>query len=678
MPLVPPNLDTRTFEQILAEVRRRVPTYTPEWTDLNDGDPGITLAQLFAFMSEQLLFQVNQVPDKGLVTFLKMVGAELHPATPAVADITFIPSGASDVGSDPTFALDARTQVQTSGPPPGQKTPITFETIAPFTVINGTIDDLVTCNCAGDYPSVKTANDSVVGTYRPFGAATTAEDAFFIVLDLNVKAGAPPWPLGKFRVRVDKAGSTDVGEPGAPATTGNPPRIAWAYSSGTTVVGGETMVTFTAMTPASDSTLELTRSGYLEFNFDNADVMKRATASGVLPAAFQDKFVIRAQVVRPGSYGASPPALKSVRLNTIPARSLTTVHAEDLGRSTGLAFQRFQLANAPVFPGTTSIGVEESGSTLVPWTETLDLFAAGPDDRVYELIPATGEILFGDGVHGKIPPPDDGTDAAGNVKAVDYQYGGGLGGNVGAGKLTRVLLASPGPPFYDATNFLAARGGDDEEPVALGVARAPAVVRSRYRAVSIADFEALAREAPETRIARAHALANTRPCVRSGRSPGSVTVILVPNALYADSIAAPIPLLPETADAVARYLDQRRLVTCEVFTAAATFRPVTVDVTLQLAPGASLAATRTGAVDALNRYFHALVGGDDGLGWPFGGAIYFSRVFQQLLSVGGVLRVEQLTIALDGSPGVSCKDVALNPGELLFSVDHVVRVRVSP
>src|SRR4051794_34411476 len=107
MPLVAPNLDTRTFEQILTEVRRRVPTYTPEWTDLNDGDPGITLAQLFAFMSEQLLFQVNQVPDKGLITFLKMVGAELHPATPAVADITFIPTGQSGVGSDPTFPLDA-------------------------------------------------------------------------------------------------------------------------------------------------------------------------------------------------------------------------------------------------------------------------------------------------------------------------------------------------------------------------------------------------------------------------------------------------------------------------------------------------------------------------------------------------------------------------------------------
>src|SRR5580693_8891455 len=114
MPLVAPNLDTRTFEQIVAEVRRRIPTFTPEWTDLNDSDPGITLAQLFAFMSDQLIFQVNQVPNKGLITFLQMVGVELHPAVPALADVTFIPTSGNDVGSPLIIEIDERTQIQTA------------------------------------------------------------------------------------------------------------------------------------------------------------------------------------------------------------------------------------------------------------------------------------------------------------------------------------------------------------------------------------------------------------------------------------------------------------------------------------------------------------------------------------------------------------------------------------
>ena len=43
------KLDDRTFEQLVAEAKRRIPGYTPEWTDLNDTDPGLTLVQLFAW-----------------------------------------------------------------------------------------------------------------------------------------------------------------------------------------------------------------------------------------------------------------------------------------------------------------------------------------------------------------------------------------------------------------------------------------------------------------------------------------------------------------------------------------------------------------------------------------------------------------------------------------------------
>ena len=114
MPLVPPELDDRTFEAILAEVRRKIPAYTPEWTDLNESDPGITLAQLFAFMTEHLLYQVDQVPEKGFITFLKMVGAELHPATPAVADVTLTNVRRPD--TVPFRIIDRGTTVATASP----------------------------------------------------------------------------------------------------------------------------------------------------------------------------------------------------------------------------------------------------------------------------------------------------------------------------------------------------------------------------------------------------------------------------------------------------------------------------------------------------------------------------------------------------------------------------------
>jgi hypothetical protein len=686
VPLVAPTLDTRTFEQIVAEVRRRIPTFTPEWTDLNDSDPGITLAQLFAFMSEQLLFQVNQVPNKGFITFLKMVGEELHPAVPATADVTFIPVGGTNVGSPLVIEIDERTQVQTAAPPPGQTKPLTFETIRAFTAINGALVDIVSSNWDLKYISQKAANDSVTGTYFPFDQAATTRDSFYLVLDLNVAAGSPPWPAATFRFRVNvpppagtAAGITDVGEPTNALPSGAQPRIAWSYSSDTQTVAGTPTVIFTPITPTLDSTLELTQSGYLEFTFKSADVMKRASSDPALvPSNFQGRFVLRAQVLSPNAYGPTPPRLKSVLLNTVTAKNLVTVRNEPLGASTGQPFQTFQLANAPVFPASSVVTVFEpsnGGGTPVVWTETLDLFSAGPTERVYELVPATGRLIFGDGKTGMIPPPDDGSLASGNMTATSYQYGGGLSGNVGATTLTKVL-GGTGTVSFDANNVLPAAGGDDEEAVASGIARAPAVVRSRYRAVSAADFEALAMETPDARVSRAFALSNSRPGFPPGTAPGAVTLVLVPHQPFATSIDIPIGLPQQTAQAVQAYLDVRRLATTELYTQPATFRQVTVTASLQLVAGASAASALAAALATLNTYFHALVGGDDGLGWPFGGTIYFSRVFQQLLDVADVRLVESVSIALDGASGVSCTDVLLNPGELLYSGEHQVLVTV--
>jgi predicted phage baseplate assembly protein len=678
MPLVAPNLDTRTFEQIVAEVRRRIPTFTPEWTDLNDSDPGITLAQLFAFMSDQLIFQVNQVPNKGLITFLQMVGVELHPAVPALADVTFIPTSGNDVGSPVIIEIDERTQIQTAAPPPGQTTPLTFETTEAFTAINGTVVDLVQSDVGVEYTSVLTANNSATGTFQPFMSAASTADSFYIALQLNVPGGLP-WPAAAFRFRVNVADSTAVGEPTNAAAAGTPKHLNWSYSTGTTTVSGSTMVTFAPITPSLDSTLELTQSGYLEFTFPTAGLMQQITAAAVVPANFLNCFVLRAQVASAGVYGASPPNLKSVLLNTVPARNLVTVQNEPLGSSNGRAFQSFTLANAPVYPGSTVLTVFEpstGGGTFTTWTETLDLFSAGPSDRQYELIPDTGEILFGDGTTGMIPPPDDGSQPAGNIVATSYQYGGGLSGNVGATSLTKVL-GSTGTVSFDANNALPATGGDDEEAVSSGVARAPAVVRSRYRAVSLADFEALAIETPTARVARAKALPNTRPQHKANSTPGAVTVILVPNATFASSVFTAIALPDAVKQAVQAYLDQRRLVTAELYTTAAVFRQVTVTASLQVAAGTGAAAALAAAVTALQTYFHALVGGDDGTGWPFGGTIYFSRVFQQLLDVPGVSLVEKVSIALDAATGVSCTDVQINPGELLYSGQHQILVTVA-
>src|SRR5215471_11120165 len=89
MLLPTPKLDDRSFQDILDEARRRIPQYCPEWTDHNLSDPGITLLELFAWMTDVLLYRLNRVPDKNYRAFLELIGLRLQPARPARADVAF-------------------------------------------------------------------------------------------------------------------------------------------------------------------------------------------------------------------------------------------------------------------------------------------------------------------------------------------------------------------------------------------------------------------------------------------------------------------------------------------------------------------------------------------------------------------------------------------------------------
>ena len=88
-----PQIDDRRYDDIIAEVRTRIARYTPEWTpvwtDVNDSDPGITLAQVFAWLTEMLIYRMGKVPELNYLKFLQLLGIELRTAEPARTEITF-------------------------------------------------------------------------------------------------------------------------------------------------------------------------------------------------------------------------------------------------------------------------------------------------------------------------------------------------------------------------------------------------------------------------------------------------------------------------------------------------------------------------------------------------------------------------------------------------------------
>jgi hypothetical protein len=85
MPLPVPRLDDRTFDQLVAEGRSLIPRYTRRWTNHNVSDPGITLLELFAYLTETAIFQLDQVPEQSIELFLRLVGVGRLPGEPITA-----------------------------------------------------------------------------------------------------------------------------------------------------------------------------------------------------------------------------------------------------------------------------------------------------------------------------------------------------------------------------------------------------------------------------------------------------------------------------------------------------------------------------------------------------------------------------------------------------------------
>src|SRR4029078_10889735 len=92
MPLPTVILDDRRFQDIVDQAKSMIPHYCPEWTDHNVSDPGVTLIELFAWMTDLLLYRLNQVPDKMYVRFLEMIGVRLESPRAASSPVPFSPS----------------------------------------------------------------------------------------------------------------------------------------------------------------------------------------------------------------------------------------------------------------------------------------------------------------------------------------------------------------------------------------------------------------------------------------------------------------------------------------------------------------------------------------------------------------------------------------------------------
>ena len=144
MTLPTPTLDDRRFQDIVDEAKRLIPTFTPEWTNHNLSDPGVALIELFAWMSEMILYRLNQVPDRFYTKFLDLVGIEPFPSSSARTDLTFwLSSPQADA-----VRVPAGTQVGTAVT--GGESAVLFTTLEDLTISQPVLSAALTTRAEDD------------------------------------------------------------------------------------------------------------------------------------------------------------------------------------------------------------------------------------------------------------------------------------------------------------------------------------------------------------------------------------------------------------------------------------------------------------------------------------------------------------------------------------------------
>jgi predicted phage baseplate assembly protein len=649
MPLPTPALDDRTFQDIVDEAKRLIPRYCPEWTNHNVSDPGVALIELFAWMSEMVLYRVNQVPDRLYVHFLNMVGIEPFPPSVARTDLTFWLSAVLDQ----PVVVPANTPVMTQASITDSDG-VVFSTTEELVIAPPDLIAAKSSAAVGDVV-LDVWEDLRFGTdgARCFPSETlTPGDAFYLGFRESL-AGMV------LRVQVE-AQAEGIG-----VDPRNPPLI-WE------VWNGEGWLPTRIH---EDTTGGLNRPG--------AVVLLVPVEHQPLTVANESAYWLRTRLLAPSAgqptYRNSP-RVRGIEVQalggTVLAEHAETMGTETLGRSNGAPAQSFRVSRQPVLPRRSDELVRiVDGDSTDAWTEVDDFSASGPSDRHYVWDSGTGVVHFGPRIrypdgsvrqHGVIP-----RDGA-FVEVTGYRHGGGSRGNVGARTIN--LMRSAVPYVSGVINLAAASGGVDAETVAEAKVRGPLSLRTGQRAVTARDYERLTMES-SIEVARAR-------CRPASRGNGAVNLLVVPHVRsdptthQLDDFAISPQLMTTIADA----LDEHRLVGTSVEIGTPYYQGISVVALLHGAPGRPSALVRQRATAGLARFLNPLTGGSDGTGWPFDADVNLAVITQLLESVDGVERVDEVLLfeydlrtgrRLGGGKDV----IRLDKQSLFLSAGHQVVVR---
>jgi hypothetical protein len=789
MPLPLPNLDTRRWEDLVEEGRALIPRYAPEWSDHNIHDPGITLMELFAYLVEQDIFRVNQIPARHRRKFLALAGFLPLPPRPAQTTLALRLAAGESGQTLPAGVVFAAGELR-------------FRTLAALNVVPASIRRVYVFDGAQLVDQTRLWRDRLAfplfGSDPQPGASEDQQPAFYLGLDTPLPVGEPV-TLGLWfgSPIVDTGGSLaerarllelqqrlrDACRPrhpdwpcddetddspteeveltaDEPQTSTFPPHYSvqavWEFYDGaewrtldpeadeisddTYGLTFDSAVHITLPAPMGEIAINdapaspMLRCRLIDGPPDAAPILRHVALNAVpveqaIPA--RAAFVINPGVQPPPGDEPQPGQLQRLRFSLdehdritaldthpdLPAALVLAytpgtdddpgelvVELAPVGRGTGAPHQLITLRDAPIAHGLATVWSVEPGSAgdrFVNWQPRPDLDASTRDDGHFTLDATTGELRFGDGEQGRVPP-------RGVPLLARFRRTVGAAGNVGAssgwaladdlrnhallGEDTAAVAARLGL----MENPVRASGGGDQETLNHAAGRAAeslwaherlvelcgpachtldqhdrARVMSRRapgRAVTLLDFERLALSVPGTRIARARAWAGIDPDYPCLQAPGTVTVVVVPFLPR----SRPYPT-DGLLQAVRDYLDFYRVIGTRLVVAPPEYASVRVRATVRSRTGANPERVRESIRTALDAFLHPLTGGPNGRGWPFGRDVYRAEILQTIDNVPGVDHVLSLEM-LAGEEDGDCGNLCVGPLALVMTRQHEIEI----
>ncbi|OLE52303.1 MAG: hypothetical protein AUG51_18900 [Acidobacteria bacterium 13_1_20CM_3_53_8] len=679
MPILPPALDDRSFDDLVEEVLARIPAHTPEWTNPRMGDPGRTLIELFAWLTDTLLYRANLIPERQRLAFLRLLGVKMRPATPArgLVSVLFDDDKATEALNIRPFAMikgavnfETRTELTIlpivaeayyKRPPRDKELTDAADLLQGLQKIYGLNDASgKTHNAKG-----KPQQPRPYVTTPIFIEGASAANGFDLIEDavdqslwialLVIKDKPEPGDVERAKKALgeNKSGGQQLVNIGympaieVPALFENiGPRAripsVWEISTGKEIKDEPEYLTLDTIT---DSTEGLAQRGVLRLALPapeligapGNDVRANLKAGvGDRPPRLDDPAKAARLItwlrLRPATKMRNMP-VSWVGVNAVEIDQRQTITNRIVGASNGTSDQEFQLPGQSVDPHTLLIQVENLGVGYQAWTQVGDLALAGRDSTVFSLDSEAGTIRFGNGVQGCVP------ETSARIRVAYMRAGGGSLGNLPAGSLAKITARdidnAPVTQKLKVQQSLVTDGGDDAETLLEAEQRIPALFRHRDRVVTEQDYQRIASDTPGIRMGRVDVLPRFKPQQRREQVPGVVSVMVLP---FKETRLPPNPN-PDRyfIESVFKYLDARRPLTTELYVIGCEYVPLGLGVGITIRDGFGQNQVINDVRDILRAFLWPLPpGGIEGAGWQRGRTVRDREVEVMIARVPGV------------------------------------------